>query len=86
MIRVEDRELSSEELDGLSLIVLDATINIIQDFKVIDKKKVERPGRVVGLLECPNRNCISVTDEAVESQFDGLERVFAVDTARPSFA
>lgn len=73
VVKVEGRELSSDELDVLSLIAPDATINIIRDFEVIDKKKVERPERVVGLLECPNRDCITVTDEPVESQFDVLE-------------
>ena len=72
VVKVENRELSQDELDVLALIAPEATINIIRDYEVIEKNRVERPDRVVGVLECPNRACITRTGEPVTSHFEVL--------------
>ncbi len=73
IVKVEDRELSQNEVDVLSLIAPAATINIIRDFDVVDKHRVSRPDTVNGVLSCPNANCISTKDEPVESRFEVLK-------------
>ncbi|WP_255195880.1 aspartate carbamoyltransferase regulatory subunit [Halorarius litoreus] len=73
VVKVEGRELSQNEVDVLSLIAPRATINIIRDFEVVEKLRVERPERVKGVLSCPNANCISTGDEPIESTFDVLD-------------
>jgi aspartate carbamoyltransferase regulatory subunit len=73
IVKVEGRELSQAEVDVLSLIAPAASINIIRDYEVIEKRRVERPEIVEGVLECPNRNCISTEDEPVDSRFAVLE-------------
>jgi aspartate carbamoyltransferase regulatory subunit len=72
VVKVEGRELSQNELDVLSIIAPDATINIVRDYDVVEKNRVERPERVTGVLACPNRNCITTADEPVESAFEVL--------------
>ena len=72
VVKVESRELSQDELDVLALIAPEATINIIRDYEVVEKNRVERPERVVGVLECPNRACITRTGEPVASKFEVL--------------
>ncbi|WP_327052446.1 aspartate carbamoyltransferase regulatory subunit [Halomicrococcus gelatinilyticus] len=69
IVKVEGRELSQDEVDVLSLIAPDATINIVRDYEVVEKHRLERPDEVVGVLSCPNRNCISTEDEPVDSKF-----------------
>ena len=69
IVKVEDRELSQDEVDVLSLIAPEATINIIRDYDVVEKHVVHRPDSVTGVLQCPNHNCISTEDEPVESKF-----------------
>ncbi|WP_336002913.1 aspartate carbamoyltransferase regulatory subunit [Halorientalis halophila] len=73
VVKVEGRELSQDEVDVLSLIAPAATINIVRDYDVVEKHRVERPGEVVGVLRCPNRNCITTKDEPVDSRFAVLE-------------
>ena len=73
IVKVEGRELSQDEVDVLSLIAPAATINIVREFDVVEKHRVERPTEVVGLLSCPNRHCITTEDEPVQSHFDVLE-------------
>ncbi|MFP8952366.1 aspartate carbamoyltransferase regulatory subunit [Natrialbaceae archaeon A-arb3/5] len=73
IVKVEGRELSQDEVDVLSLIAPDATINIVREYEVIEKHRVERPDVVEGVLSCPNRGCITTGDEPVISQFEVLD-------------
>ncbi len=59
MIKIEDKVLSKQETDKISLIAPKATINIIRSGKVSDKRRVAPPDEVRGLLVCPNRKCIT---------------------------
>ncbi|MBS3760207.1 aspartate carbamoyltransferase regulatory subunit [Halodesulfurarchaeum sp.] len=69
VVKVEGMELSQEEVDVLSLLAPDATINIIRNYEVIEKSRVDRPESVVGVLTCPNTNCITNAGEPVETYF-----------------
>ncbi|MCZ7359808.1 MAG: aspartate carbamoyltransferase regulatory subunit [Candidatus Methanoperedens sp.] len=69
IVKVEDRELEEEEVDRISLIAPNATINIIRDFEVIEKYKVDLPDSLEGVVKCDNPNCISNTNEPVTSKF-----------------
>jgi aspartate carbamoyltransferase regulatory subunit len=73
IVKVEGRELSQSELDVLSLTAPVATINIIRDYDVVEKHRVDRPTEVTGVLQCPNHNCITTEDEPVASQFEVLD-------------
>jgi aspartate carbamoyltransferase regulatory subunit len=69
IVKIEGRELEEEEVDRVSLIAPNATINIIRDFEVIDKHRVELPESLEGVMKCENPNCISNTSEPVISKF-----------------
>ncbi|TRZ92437.1 MAG: aspartate carbamoyltransferase regulatory subunit [Methanosarcinales archaeon] len=69
IVKVEDRELKEEEVDRISLIAPNSTINIIRDFEVIEKYRVDLPEKLVGVVKCANPNCISNTNEPVISRF-----------------
>jgi aspartate carbamoyltransferase regulatory subunit len=73
VVKVEDRELSQSEVDVLSLIAPEATINIIRDFEVVEKNRVERTASVTGVLVCPNHNCVTNDDEPVRTAFEVFE-------------
>jgi aspartate carbamoyltransferase regulatory subunit len=73
VVKVEGRELSQDELDVISLIAPAATINVVREYEVVEKRRVERPDRVVGVLQCPNPSCITSTGEPVDSKFEVLE-------------
>jgi aspartate carbamoyltransferase regulatory subunit len=70
IVKVENRELLKEEVDRIALIAPGATINIIRDYKVFDKKGVHIPRLLRGVVRCPNPECISNTHEPIESKFE----------------
>ncbi|MDD1651547.1 MAG: aspartate carbamoyltransferase regulatory subunit, partial [Methanomicrobiales archaeon] len=74
IVKVEGRELRKEEVDRIALIAPRATINIIRDYEVVEKKGVEIPRSLVGVVRCPNPGCISNTSEPIESRFEVVER------------
>lgn len=68
VIKIEDKFLSKEETDKISLIAAHATINIIEGQKVSKKRNVRPPDDIKGLLICPNKECITNIDRC-ESSF-----------------
>ena len=72
VVKVEGRELSQAEVDVISLIASDATVNLIRDFGVVEKRRVSRPDRVVGVVSCLNPRCITAADEPVDAAFEVL--------------
>jgi aspartate carbamoyltransferase regulatory subunit len=69
IVKISNRELSKEEVDRIALISPRATINIIRDFRVWDKKGVEIPTLIEGSVRCPNPGCITNTNEPIKSRF-----------------
>lgn len=59
IIKIEGRELKSDEVNKIALIAPNATINIIKDYRVVKKMKVQIPDVIEGLISCVNPNCIS---------------------------
>jgi aspartate carbamoyltransferase regulatory subunit len=69
VVKVEGRELNPAEVDKIALLAPHATINIIKDYKVIEKKRVKLPETIKGLLKCDNLACISNGSEPVQPKF-----------------
>ena len=69
IVKVEGRELKETEANKITLIAPQATINIIRNYKVIEKRKVELPNIVEGIVKCANPNCITNTNEAISTKF-----------------
>ncbi len=69
IVKIKNRELRKEEVDRIALIAPKASINIIRNYKVWEKKGVETPDRVVGIVRCPNPGCISNTNEPIQPCF-----------------
>jgi aspartate carbamoyltransferase regulatory subunit len=74
IVKVENVELSPRSVNAIALIAPTATISIIRDFRVREKRSVDLPPRIVGVLECPNPNCISNQSEPLESEFEVTSR------------
>ncbi len=74
IVKVENMELSPRKVNAIALIAPTATISIIRDFKVQEKRAVDLPSHILGVLRCPNPNCITNQAEPVESEFDVVRR------------
>jgi aspartate carbamoyltransferase regulatory subunit len=70
IVKVENMELSPRKVNAIALVSPSATISIIREFKVREKRIVDLPERIVGILRCPNPNCITNQREPIESEFE----------------
>jgi aspartate carbamoyltransferase regulatory subunit len=70
IIKVENRFLQTDETNKLALIAPHATINIIKDYKLVEKRKIQLPESIVGIFKCPNLKCISNGEEDVKATID----------------
>ena len=71
LIKLEGVILSEDVADCISLLSPGATINIIEDFKVGQKRSLGVPSQIKGAFDCLNSNCIS-HNEPVMSRFNVL--------------
>lgn len=68
IIKVEGRMFAEEEAHQLALFAPSATINVIDNYEVVNKFGMQLPETLVGVFPCPNSNCISL-NEPVRSYF-----------------
>lgn len=59
IIKIADKFFEDEELNKLALLAPEATVNVIRDFKVVEKKKVELPKEISGIAKCQNPKCVT---------------------------
>ena len=59
IIKIADIFFEDEELNKLALIAPNATVNVIRNFKVVEKKKLAIPAEVVGIARCKNPKCVT---------------------------
>jgi aspartate carbamoyltransferase regulatory subunit len=69
IVKIEGGELKPEDVDKIALISPKATINIICEYDVVDKKKVSLPKDIKGIVKCSNPSCILNSIEPVNSLF-----------------
>ena len=73
LIKIENRELTQEELNKIAILSPEATLSIIREFKVVSKFQPELTAEMEGVVHCQNPSCIS-NNEQIRSRFQVLER------------
>ncbi|GAB7218563.1 aspartate carbamoyltransferase regulatory subunit [Vibrio comitans] len=73
ILKIENVFINQEQASKLALYAPYATVNQIEDYKVVKKLELELPSQVRGVFACPNSNCIT-HGEPVESQFNVVEK------------
>ena len=69
IVKIEGGELKPEDVDKIALISPKATINIIRDYDVIEKKQVTLPKDIREIVKCGNPSCILNSREPAASLF-----------------
>ncbi len=69
IIKVENVILTTSQTNQLALFAPNATVNIIEDFKVVEKRNLTLPEHITEVFKCPNSNCITHVEEYAVSDF-----------------
>ena len=73
IIKIADIFFEDEELNKLALIAPNATVNVIRDFKVVEKKKVVLPKEVIGIAKCRNPKCVT-NHQPIKTRFTTTQK------------
>ena len=57
------------DLDVLGYLDAAATVNIIRDGKLVEKKHLELPRKLVNVVRCRNPRCITVSEDQLDAVF-----------------
>ena len=68
IIKITGVQFDDDAANRLALFAPEATVNIIHNFQVVDKKQLELPETIATVFRCPNANCAS-HGEPVSSLF-----------------
>lgn len=73
IIKVADVFFPEDVINRIALIAPNAKINIIRDFEVKEKRPVELPDEIIGLVKCSNPKCIT-NNEPMKTKFEVVDR------------
>jgi len=74
IIKVENRYLEDADTNKLAVIAPSSTINIIKNFKLVEKRRVALPNEIDQIFRCSNPECITNSQEHIESVMDVIDK------------
>ena len=74
IIKVENRFLAGDDTNKLAVIAPKATINIIKNYKLVEKRRVALPNEIDRIFQCSNPDCITNSQERIESIMDVVDK------------
>lgn len=73
IIKVSDMFFEDREINKIALIAPHAKLNIIRDYEVVEKKIVETPDKITGIVKCFNPKCIT-NNETITTSFSVINK------------
>lgn len=73
IIKVSDKYFTNEEISRLSVVAPNVVLNTIKDYEVVEKKTVETPDELRGIVRCNNPKCIT-NNEPMQTVFNVVDK------------
>ncbi len=73
IIKVSSRFLTQEEVNKIAILAPQASVNIIKNYKVKEKIKVNVPDKINNIIKCSNPKCIT-NNETVKTSFSVINK------------
>ncbi|MCK9219721.1 MAG: aspartate carbamoyltransferase regulatory subunit [Bacteroidales bacterium] len=73
IIKVSNKFFQSDEINKIALVAPTATLIIIKNFQVVEKKKVRIPDFADNIVKCFNPNCIT-NNEDIPTKFTVINK------------
>lgn len=73
IIKLSDKFFEDDEINKIALIAPHAKLNIIRDYEVVEKRVVEIPDVIKGIVKCFNPQCIT-NHEIISTCFNVISK------------
>ena len=74
IIKVENKFLKDDDTNKIAVIAPKATINMIKDYKLVEKRRVSLPNEIDRIFRCSNPDCVTNSTEHIESIMDVIDK------------
>jgi len=74
IIKVENKFLKDDDTNKIAVIAPKATINIIKNYKLVEKRRVALPNEIDRIFRCSNPDCITNSTEHIDSIMDVIDK------------
>ena len=72
IIKIAAHFFDGDIVNRIALMAPNVYLNVIRDYKVVEKKSVELPSEIVGIVRCSNPKCIT-NNEPMPTRFLALQ-------------
>ena len=59
MIKISDKFFCDEEINRIAVVAPNVKLNLIRDYEVVEKREVNLPDELCGIVKCANPKCIT---------------------------
>ena len=73
IIKIADKFFDDEEINRISVVAPNVKLNIIRNYKVVEKKEVCMPDDLKGIVKCANPKCIT-NNEPMATNFHVIDK------------
>ncbi len=73
IIKVADTTFPQAVMNRIALLAPEANVNVIENYEVVDKRRVELPDTLVNVVRCNNPKCIT-NNEPMATRFIVVDR------------
>lgn len=73
IIKASHQFFVDDDINRIALIAPHAKLNIIRDYEVVEKRVVEVPDKIVGIVKCFNPKCIT-NNENIKTSFSVINK------------
>ncbi len=77
IIKISNKFFTNEEVNRLSVVAPKIVLNIIKNYEVVEKKTVETPDELRGIVKCNNPKCIT-NNEPMNTVFNVVDKTHGI--------
>ena len=73
IIKIADKFFCDDEINRIAVVAPNAKLNIIRNYAVVEKREINLPNELVGIVKCSNPKCIT-NNEPMPTRFHVVDK------------
>ena len=73
IIKIADKFFTNDEINRIAVVAPNVRMNIIRDYEVVEKRQLELPDELIGIVKCSNQKCIT-NNEPMPTRFHVIDK------------